>query len=114
MYLDTLGAVLYRAGRHEEAIERFEESISAYGREGEVLDWILLALAHQRLNQTAESQRWFDNAIIWIAEKTALDVAIFSWQIRLECQLLCDEAEALLSEAVSESVASAGGALGEI
>src|SRR5262249_60567827 len=47
--LNTLGAVLYRAGRHEEAIQRLTESMHANPPEGTPSDWLFLAMAHPQL-----------------------------------------------------------------
>ena len=38
-YLNTLGAVLYRAGRYEDAVRRLEESIAAQSTGGNLWDW---------------------------------------------------------------------------
>jgi len=56
--LNTLGAVLYRAGRFREAVARLREGIQASKDEGLVQDWIFLAMAHHRLGETAEARRF--------------------------------------------------------
>jgi tetratricopeptide (TPR) repeat protein len=57
--LHTLGAALYRAGLFNEAIQRLEQSIQAGGGgQGTDGHWPLLAMAHHRLGNYAESRRW--------------------------------------------------------
>jgi tetratricopeptide (TPR) repeat protein len=63
----VLGAALLRAGRLDEAVRRFEESLAvqpdwpnsgmnAYG----------LALAHHRLGHPEEARRWLERAEAWL------------------------------------------------
>ena len=59
-YLGLLGAVLYRAGRYGDALERLKEGITAHGDGGELADWAFLAMAYHRLNRTADAQTWLD------------------------------------------------------
>jgi len=59
-YLSLLGAVLYRAGRYQDAVDRLQEGITAHGDGGELADWAFLAMAHWRLGQRADAQRWLD------------------------------------------------------
>jgi eukaryotic-like serine/threonine-protein kinase len=56
----TLGAVLYRAGRFEDAVQRLREGIRLGNRRGEALDWAFLAMAHQKLGHRDEARRWLD------------------------------------------------------
>jgi hypothetical protein len=60
--LNTLGAVLHRAGRDREAVDRLREGIEADGGNGYALDWLFLALAHHRLGDPAEATRWLARA----------------------------------------------------
>jgi tetratricopeptide (TPR) repeat protein len=64
----VLGAALLRAGRLDEAIARFEESLAAQP------DWPAhglnafgLALAHHRLGRPEEARRWLDRAERWLS-----------------------------------------------
>ena len=57
-----VGGLLFRAGRHEEAVRRLHETLKMEGREGSVTDWLFLAMAHQRLGHAAEARRWLDQA----------------------------------------------------
>jgi uncharacterized protein HemY len=54
--LNTLGAVLYRAGRFREAVERLGASVRA--GDGRAEDWAFLAMAHARLGEEAEARQY--------------------------------------------------------
>jgi WD40 repeat protein/serine/threonine protein kinase len=88
--LNTLGAVLYRAGRFREAISRLREGIRASQTEGNIHDWIFLAMAHQRLGETVEAQRYFDKV-----SQSSLDKNGPLWGT-LEVEVLRREAEGVL------------------
>jgi tetratricopeptide (TPR) repeat protein len=60
LFLNTLGAALYLAGRLEEAIRRLEEGIRKRGGESVPQDWVFLALAHHQLRHRAEARRWLE------------------------------------------------------
>ena len=53
--LNTLGAVLYRAGRYSDAIRRLEEGIRLRNGESDPHDWVFLAMAHHRLGHRGVS-----------------------------------------------------------
>jgi WD40 repeat protein len=61
--LNTLGAVLYRAGRYQDAVARLNEAVALKDKTGAVQDWLFLALAHQRLGQADEAKKWLDRAV---------------------------------------------------
>jgi tetratricopeptide (TPR) repeat protein len=48
-FLSTRGAVLFRAGRFEDAAKVLREAMSLHSRGGELHDWLFLALAEHRL-----------------------------------------------------------------
>ncbi|HVK14221.1 MAG TPA: hypothetical protein VM597_36105, partial [Gemmataceae bacterium] len=48
-YLNTRGAVLYRAGRFEEAAKVLREGMALHPKGGEFHDWVFFALAEHRL-----------------------------------------------------------------
>jgi WD40 repeat protein/tetratricopeptide (TPR) repeat protein/tRNA A-37 threonylcarbamoyl transferase component Bud32 len=98
--LNTLGAVLYRAGRYEDAVRRLEEAIKAHPRGGAPFDFLFLAMAHQRLGHGEEARRWLARATEWAerAERGQLSdptiqLPLF-WIQRLELRLLRAEAAA--------------------
>jgi WD40 repeat protein/tRNA A-37 threonylcarbamoyl transferase component Bud32/Flp pilus assembly protein TadD len=89
----TLGAILYRAGKHPEAITELNEAIKLSGKGGTYADFLFLTMAHYWLNQPDEARQWLGKAV------QALDKnpPVF-WPERLEQQLLRHEAETLLKE----------------
>jgi serine/threonine protein kinase/Flp pilus assembly protein TadD len=60
------GAVLYRAGRHEEAVRCFEDAAGTYRPRS--WDWAFLAMAHHRLGHATEARRCLSEASRWVAE----------------------------------------------
>jgi Flp pilus assembly protein TadD len=67
--LNTLGGVLLRAGRAEEAIARLQQALKRrgrdYQRDYQVSDELLLALAYHRLGQAEAARRWLARATDW-------------------------------------------------
>jgi tetratricopeptide (TPR) repeat protein len=96
--LNTLGAVLYRAGRHEEAIAQLGRSIKAHGAGGTPYDFLFLAMAHHRLGQREKALTWLARASV--PAPIAMDkpdaTGSSSWIPRLELEILRREAAALL------------------
>jgi Tfp pilus assembly protein PilF len=90
-----LGAVLYRAGRYEEAAARLDEAIQAQGKGGAVGTWLFLAMARQRLGQQEEARQCLKTALAGFEEALPQDAA--RWTTRLELQTLRREAEDLLA-----------------
>jgi tetratricopeptide (TPR) repeat protein len=89
--LNTLGAVLYRAGRFEDAIHRLEEGIRL--RKGQSLpqDWVFLSMARGRLGHHNEARRWLDR---FRSYQPNADPNQF-WE-ELEIRLLRTEADAVV------------------
>jgi hypothetical protein len=93
--MNTLGAVLYRAGRHREAIAKLDKGMALskayFGTAGSVEDWIFLGLAHHAIGETDEAKKWLEK--VRAAPK---EEGPFSWQ-RVEVELLRAELEAALA-----------------
>jgi hypothetical protein len=89
--LTTLGAVLYRAGRFEEAIRRLNEGLQARGVGSLPRGFAFLALAHHRLGRRDEAQRWLDKLIASRATETSSS----SWD-DMAIGILRREAESLI------------------
>src|SRR5262249_35530425 len=59
-------AVLFRAGRLEEALQRFEQAHKIF--QPRAWDWLFLAMIHSRLGHTSEARRFLQLAEQWIVE----------------------------------------------
>jgi tetratricopeptide (TPR) repeat protein len=57
VYLETLGAALYRAGRFEEAVKRLQEAVAKQGEGGTVWMQLFLAMTHHRLGRMVAAPR---------------------------------------------------------
>jgi tetratricopeptide (TPR) repeat protein len=103
--LTEQGALAYRAGRYQEAMSLFEQSLKADAKSGRaVLNWLWLALANQRLGKTEEARRWLGKAQAWLDQyrdgmparaEEELGLHFHNW---LEAHVLRREAEALLAQ----------------
>jgi WD40 repeat protein/serine/threonine protein kinase/tetratricopeptide (TPR) repeat protein len=100
-YSTTLGAVLYRAGRFAEAVERLNEASAAWEKAttkptlySAAYIWFFLAMAQQRLGHANEARQWLDKAINWMDQETQQKG--LPWNRQLTLQILRREAEALL------------------
>lgn len=103
-YATTLGAVLYRSGKFEEALqqlneaERLAQQPSAYGYPP-TYAWYLLAMTHQKLGHDEESANWLKRANAWLDEAIAemeQGEASLPWYRRLTLEAFRDEAEGMI------------------
>jgi WD40 repeat protein len=95
---NTLGALLYRAGRYEDSIRRLKEAIGVQGQGGTVHDWLFLAMAYHRLGKPDDARKWLDHAVEWIDKHKAAEVEDSTsppWTLQVELALLHKEAEML-------------------
>lgn len=64
-YHNTLGALLYRAGKFQEARLNLQEADRlCKGMNPE--DWVFLAMIHHSLGEYTEAQRWLDKTARWL------------------------------------------------
>jgi tetratricopeptide (TPR) repeat protein len=101
--LTEQGALAYRAGRFQETASLFEQSLRANPKPGAaVLNWLWLALAHQRLGNVEEAQHWLGKAQAWLDQygdgmparaEAEVGLHLHNW---LEAHVLRREAEALI------------------
>jgi len=89
--LNTLGAVLYRAERYAEALDRLNEAVAVQGGGGVVQDWLFLAMVHHRLGKPELAKKWLSKAAAAPTEKGDNHF----WE-NVEIDLLRREAMALL------------------
>jgi tetratricopeptide (TPR) repeat protein len=92
-YLNTLGAVLYRAGRHREAVVQLREAVRLNGSSpgGTAEDWIFLALAYHALGEVEEASRWLEKV-----RSAPQPGGAFSWA-RVEYEFLRGQLEEVLT-----------------
>jgi tetratricopeptide (TPR) repeat protein len=64
-HLHTLGLAHYRAGQFDEAIRQLHRSVEG-NWSANAANWLVLAMAHQRLGRADEARQWFDKAVRWI------------------------------------------------
>jgi WD40 repeat protein len=99
--LNTLGAILYRAGRYQEAVDRLNQRLAAIPDEGVPQDWAFLAMAHHRLGHPTEARRWLDKVRAYKPPEVHPNAQDFYND--LETQHLRREAEALIAGKPGES-----------
>jgi Flp pilus assembly protein TadD len=87
-YLRTLGRLLFRAGRLDEAVTQLNRSCKL---EDDARVWFTLALAHHRLGHVEEAREWLDKAVKWMEQPRPRDDR--QWSHRLQLDLLRREAE---------------------
>jgi eukaryotic-like serine/threonine-protein kinase len=63
LYQNTLGVVLYRVGRYEEAIRCLEANLPNSGRYA-AFDYYFLAMSHQHLGNSVKAREYFDLATL--------------------------------------------------
>src|SRR5262249_28720110 len=100
VFSSTLGAVLYRAGRVEEAIQQLQNAIKTFEQPGannlrtsSAYPWFFRALAHQRHGNAEESRRCLAKATE-LADREMKDE--IRWNRKLTLQLLQIEAKAAI------------------
>jgi tetratricopeptide (TPR) repeat protein len=101
--LTEQGALAYRAGRFQQAVPFFEQSLRADPKSGRaVLNWLWLALANERLGKAEEARRWLDKAQAWLDRyldgmpARAEDESGLHFHNWLEAHVLRREVEALI------------------
>jgi WD40 repeat protein/tetratricopeptide (TPR) repeat protein len=63
----NMGDILYRSGRLEEAVHCLQEGLPSPNCTAD--DWVMLALAHERLGHHTEAKKWRDKAAAWVEEQ---------------------------------------------
>jgi hypothetical protein len=89
--LRSLGALLYRAGRFDEAKSALEERIRLSSGESTPQDWAFLSLILHRLGRRGEALQWLGR----FRSRRASDHPMAFWD-ELEIRLLRSEAEAVI------------------
>jgi tetratricopeptide (TPR) repeat protein len=101
-HLHTLGLAYYRAGQFDKAIEQLQKSMEGNWK-AQVVNWLVLAMAHQRLGHADEARIWFEKAVRWIDNSDVAKSPGSSDRLRslyphdaVACMVLRREAEMLL------------------
>ena len=81
--LNTLGILLYRAGRYEEAVRTLQEAVRLGSEGGSAFDFFFLGMAHQRLGHVQEARQWLERAVRWTTSNPSA-----SWSDELETAAL--------------------------
>jgi tetratricopeptide (TPR) repeat protein len=102
--LTEQGALAYRAGRFQQAVPLFEQSLRADHKSGRaVLNWLWMVLTNRRLGKAEEARRWLDKAQAWLDQygdgmavraEEEFGLHLHNW---LEAHVLRREAEALIA-----------------
>jgi tetratricopeptide (TPR) repeat protein len=102
--INHVGAVLYRAGRFEDALQRLTEANAEVNDSPDlpttvVYNWLFQAMAHQRLGHTEEAATWLKKAVQVIDDPESYRLRRSqTWHRKLTLQLLRREAEELLKK----------------
>jgi serine/threonine protein kinase/WD40 repeat protein/tetratricopeptide (TPR) repeat protein len=101
-YHHVVALAHYRAGQWDQAIDECQKGLE-FNWGGQVLNWLLLAMAHDQFGHADESRQWLDKAVHWIEQAgegkragSFFDLPVPSWTDRLEVQLLLREIDALM------------------
>jgi tetratricopeptide (TPR) repeat protein len=97
--LNTLGAVLYRAGRVEEAVHQLMRAAELRGAgEDSPYDALFLAMAHHQLGHTHDARRWLQlgTRVDPVATRRPAGPGDASWIRDLELEILGREASAMI------------------
>jgi tetratricopeptide (TPR) repeat protein len=71
LYGNTLGVVLYRLGQYQEAIDCLEKNSKSDG-EFFAFDGYFIAMAYQRLGNSATARDWFERSNAWAKDRSDL------------------------------------------
>jgi eukaryotic-like serine/threonine-protein kinase len=96
--LNTRGAVLYRAGRFEDAVKQLSDAVDVHGAGGSFEDWVFLAMAHFRLDHADKARTDLKRAFELFDErfKASSKDPPPDWSLRVEWRTLRKEAEQLI------------------
>jgi tetratricopeptide (TPR) repeat protein len=90
-YSETLGAALYRVGRHAQAVEQLKEAVTLEGEGGSAWVHYFLAMTHHQMKDVDEAKKWLASAI---AKESAGKNP--SWQDRVRWSVLRRQAQEMI------------------
>ena len=91
VYLESLGAALYRAGEFRAAVRELSRAVDKHGKDGSVWTLLFLAMSHHRLGHPEEVREALALAVRQIEATNSP-----SWRDQVRWRHLRNEAEALL------------------
>jgi hypothetical protein len=92
-----VGALLFRAGRDDEAIAQLQQGLAQSEPSASILERLVLAMALARRGLGAEARRHWQAALGAADRVRAANSNAFDWEARLEGDLLTREGSVLLS-----------------
>ena len=102
-YSNTLGTLLYRVGRVEEAIELLSANIEQHNG-GTIFDWLFLAMAYSRSDADEDAQKWLAQSGAWLKARENADTSEgrmpFAWGDALIFDRLAEEAREVVAGSV--------------
>ncbi len=121
-HVNTFGAVLYRAGRFDEALARLDEAESlqtkpdSKANSSPAYTWFFLAMTHYRLGDVDKARKWYDKAAAWTSEvlvsggEDGTTKPTLPWNRQATLKMLQAETEQLLGIATAETTQEQGAA----
>jgi tetratricopeptide (TPR) repeat protein len=103
-FVITLGAILHRAGRYQEALDKLTEldrrlsEPNAKANSSRAYTWYFLAMTHQALGNAEEAKRWLKQANESTEKALVNTEAPPPWNRRLTLELLRNEANGLIGD----------------
>jgi tetratricopeptide (TPR) repeat protein len=99
---NTLGALLYRAGRYKEALQTLREAVALKKTGSDAYDGFFLAMTQHRLGARVEARRTLAAAITWLdrrlkSQPSGSGQGQLEWYDRLELEILRREVQALVN-----------------
>jgi serine/threonine protein kinase/WD40 repeat protein len=79
MYRNTLGVVLYRLGKYQEAIDCLQQNVKSDG-DSYAFDGFFLAMAYHHLGNGAKARDWFEKSNAWFQRRKDLS-AVWSQEL---------------------------------
>jgi tetratricopeptide (TPR) repeat protein len=103
--LNTLGALLYRAGRFDEAHARLQQALARHGSGGTADDWVFLAMTEAKRGNHEDARRWLQKIDEALEDNNAQlrTLGRAPWRQTLGLELLHAEVRALIDAIDSPS-----------
>lgn len=85
-YWTTLGVAHYHSGQIEQTAEALNKAVELRGG-ANARDGFFLAMAHQKLGDSAAARRWFNDAVDWMKDNAPNDLQLQSFRDEAAAQL---------------------------